>query len=269
MITEITNETVVTVGAAHDRPGPLFLADWVDVVFVHYAVEPAALRPLVPFDLDLFRGRAYVSLVAFTQRRLRPAVRYRPAARLAAALSRPVACHEFLNVRTYVRHRGEGGIYFLAEWVPTRLAALIGPPLYGLPYRVGRLRYRHAPAAGRLCGRVDAGGAWLCFDGTLSSPGGCVQLGAAESGSLDEFLLERYTAFTSRGGVCRRFRIAHAPCPQTAAAVTVREAGLLCHAGGWCARAVPAGANYSPGVRDVGIGPPERVAPERRLLERA
>ena len=58
------------------RPGerPLFLADWTDVLFVHFAVDPAVLQPHVPFDLDLFRGRAYVSLVAFTQRNLRPRV---------------------------------------------------------------------------------------------------------------------------------------------------------------------------------------------------
>src|SRR5579864_1412005 len=81
---------------------PLFLADWDDAVFVHYALEPAALRPHVPFELDLHEGVAYVSLVAFTQRRLRPRV----GGRLAAVLSAPLASHEFLNVRTYVRQAG-------------------------------------------------------------------------------------------------------------------------------------------------------------------
>ena len=28
---------------------PMFYADWLDVVFLHYAVDPAALQPLVPW----------------------------------------------------------------------------------------------------------------------------------------------------------------------------------------------------------------------------
>ncbi len=53
---------------------------------------------------------AYVSLVAFTMRGLRPRLG-------GAALLKPIATHEFLNVRTYVKHRGERGIYFLADGV--------------------------------------------------------------------------------------------------------------------------------------------------------
>src|SRR4051794_27138473 len=100
------------------RPGerPLFLADWTDALFIHFAVEPSALQPHVPFPLDLFHGKAYVSLVAFTRRPLRP----RLGGRLAARLAAPLATHEFLNARTYVRHPGGRGIYFLAEWIPNR-----------------------------------------------------------------------------------------------------------------------------------------------------
>src|SRR5438067_894904 len=86
---------------AHDRP--LFFAEWLDVVFIHFELEPRVLQSSVPFDLDLRDGRAYVSLVAFTQRRLRPAF----GGRLAALFAAPLADHAFLNVRTYVRHGGE------------------------------------------------------------------------------------------------------------------------------------------------------------------
>lgn len=51
---------------------PLFYADWDDVAFVHFAIDAATLQKRVPFELDLHEGRAYLSLVAFTQRRLRP-----------------------------------------------------------------------------------------------------------------------------------------------------------------------------------------------------
>src|ERR1700720_156490 len=52
---------------------PLFVADWDDVLFLHFEVHPRDLQSAVPFELDLRDGRAYLSLVAFTQRRLRPA----------------------------------------------------------------------------------------------------------------------------------------------------------------------------------------------------
>ena len=58
-----------------DRAGePMFICRWVDVVFLHYEVAPDALRGLIPFELDLFRGSAYVSAVAFTLRGMRPTI---------------------------------------------------------------------------------------------------------------------------------------------------------------------------------------------------
>src|SRR5262245_49453638 len=101
---------------------PVFLADWVDVVFMHFEVDARALRHGVPLELDLFDGgSAYVTLVAFTQKRLRP----RWGGRIGRWLSAPVGEHEFLNVRTYVRVRSEAGIYFIAEWIPNALARVL------------------------------------------------------------------------------------------------------------------------------------------------
>ena len=39
---------------------PLFHAEWLDVVFLHYELEPAALQRQVPFKLHLREGKAYV-----------------------------------------------------------------------------------------------------------------------------------------------------------------------------------------------------------------
>jgi uncharacterized protein YqjF (DUF2071 family) len=250
-------------GRAGERP--LFLADWERVVFVHFAVDPAALRPLVPFELDLHDGRAYVSLVAFTQRNLRPALgagtRLGAAlARPLAALGRPLAEHEFFNVRTYVRRGGERGIYFLAEWIPNRLDAFVGPHTYGLPYRLGRLDYRHDRPAGIVRGRVRAAGPnsvnEAAYAGEFNSS---ARFGTVTPGSLDEFLLERYTAYTLRRGAARRFRIRHGPWPQADAFVELTATRLLEQTGPWLSHARPAGAHYSPGVRDVSIGAPHKL----------
>lgn len=238
------------------RPGerPRFLADWVDVLFVHFAVDPAVLQPHVPFELDLFGGEAYVSLVAFTQRRLRPRV----GGRLAALASRPLAEHEFLNVRTYVRHGRERGIYFLAEWIPNRLACRVGPPMYGLPYRLARNEYTCRTSAtrrGRFTGAVTTPAGRLAWRATFRGTG---RARPASSG-LGHFLLERYTAYTRRGDTPLRFRVWHEPWLRVRARATLEDTSLLRAAFPWLAAAEPVAAHYSPGVHDVRIGPPQRV----------
>ncbi|NNF56846.1 MAG: DUF2071 domain-containing protein [Rhodothermaceae bacterium] len=235
-----------------DREGaPSLGSDWLRAVFLHYRVDPDALQPLVPFPLDLRRGEAYVSLVAFTMQDLH--------LRFGGAWGRrvmaPLASHPLLNVRTYVRVEDEPGIYFLAEWIPNALAARLGPPLFGLPYRLGNLDYRHLHETGTLEGYVAAADAPgpLIYEGALPYD---AELGPAERGSLTEFLLERYTAYTAWHGLRRCFRIWHPPWPQTAFDGEVLDDALLDATGGWMQKADFIGATYSPGVRDVWMGRP-------------
>ncbi len=59
----------------------MFTANWTNVLFTHFAVDPAALQPSIPYELDTRNGLAYFSLVAFTQGRLRPRL-HRPTRRI-------------------------------------------------------------------------------------------------------------------------------------------------------------------------------------------
>lgn len=231
---------------------PALLADWDDVTFVHFAVDPASLRPLVPFELDLFDGAAYISLVAFTQRNLRPRV----GGRLTAMLSAPLASHEFLNVRTYVRHEREQGIYFLCEWIPNRLATWLGPPLYGLPYRLGRLSYQYDRRSGTCRHRIADGRASLVFDAVFD-PSAPPTPAAADT--LEAFLLERYVAFTCCRGSNRRFRVSHLPWLLHRADIQMRDTTLLTKTAMDWAHAPPVAGHYSAGVKEVGLGPPVRI----------
>jgi uncharacterized protein YqjF (DUF2071 family) len=230
------------------RRNALFIADWLDAAFVHFRIDPAALQPLIPLPPDCFHGDAYVSLVAFTQRNLRPTV----GGALAAWLATPLASHAFLNVRTYVRCGDVRGIYFLAEWIPNRLACLIGPRTYGLPYRLGKLDYEP------LRRRVSDGISNLKFhiDHSDAIPTFCTP------DSLDHFLLERYTAFTHRDGIIRRFDVDHGPWPMQRVRARVEDPALLSRCGDWHAHAQVAIAHASPGVQNVAISAPQRVALE-------
>lgn len=238
-----------------ERAGePMFIFRWVDVVFLHYEVEPAALRDLVPFELDLFRGCAYVSAVAFTLRGMRPRI----GGRVGAWLCAPLATERFLNLRTYVCCNDEPGIYFLAEWVAKRLNSILGPRIYGLPYRLGRLSYDHDPSSDEMRGRVtEANGcATLAYRA-------CIDRGAESStcvaGTREAFLLERYTAFTQRGQMRRRFDVWHRPWSCRAAEGHVEHDSLLRSTGRWFESARLLGGHYSPGFDEVWMGRPGTV----------
>lgn len=232
---------------------PLLLADWLRAMFVHYEVSADALQREVPFELDLRGGKAYVSLVAFTMRGMRP---FR-GGRATAWLLRPIATNGFLNVRTYVRHRGEPGIYFLKEWMNNRFSVRLGPVTFGLPYHFGALNYEHRHEEGVVRGRVceAAGGANFRYEAEPMEP----EFAPCPAGSLDEFLLERYTAFTAHKTARRFFRIWHPAWEQRRMRVSVVEDALLRESFRWFGEATLVGGNYSPGALGVWMGRPHRI----------
>lgn len=231
---------------------PMFLADWTGALFIHFRADPGALSRVVPFDLDLRNGHAFFSLVAFTQSRLRPSI----GGKIAAWMSAPLAEHEFLNLRAYVRVNDEPAIFFVSEWIPNRLAVLIGPRLYGLPYRLGAIEFENMMNGKPMRGRVAAPEGRLTYRARVEGP----TLAPAAPGSLDHFLLERYVAYTSRHGTRRSFRVQHAPWPQVRTAVKLTDASLLASLGPWARDAELIGGNFAPGVLDVRISPPTCLA---------
>ena len=233
---------------------PLFVAGWRRVLMIHFEVDARALQRDVPFPLDLFEGRAFVSTVAFSMCGMRP----RLGGKVAAWFFRPIATHDFLNVRTYVRHGSETGIHFLAEWLSSRLAAKLGPTTFGLPYRYGRIAYNHDGRNNVLQGQVlDDDGGKFAYRATGHN---LEQVRPCAAGSHDEWLMERYTAFNSAGWQKRFFRVWHPPWPQCAALVTVNDLTLLTQHWPLFKDARLIGANYSHGFDEVWMGRPHRVS---------
>ena len=232
-------------------PGePMFYARWDRALFIHYEADPATLQPQIPFELDLRDGRAFVSLVAFTLVGMRPRI----GGRLGEWLFKPIATHEFLNLRTYVRHRCEPGIFFLAEWLSNPLSVHLGPRSFGLPYRFGQIAYDHARDGAIIHGTISARDGRLMYEGIACGK----SYEPCDAGSLTEFLLERYTAFTRHGKRSRFFRVWHPPWPQVLTDIEVTDTTLLASSGRWWKAAEYLGANYSPGV-EVWMGRPHRT----------
>lgn len=229
---------------------PLMLSDWINVAFIHFQADPQTLQQQIPYELDLFEGKAYVSVVSFSIRRLRPAF----GGRFAERLFRPIGNHEFFNVRTYVRHGNRVGIYFMAEWLNNRLSVALGPRSYGLPYRFGNLDYHHALSSdlhGHASTRVGD------FSYHAASRDG--RLEYCPQGTLDEFLLERYTAFIWRHSIGRYFQIWHEPWPMVQLDARVDDATLLEATGAWSGTAKLVCANFSPGVHGIWMSAPHRL----------
>jgi uncharacterized protein YqjF (DUF2071 family) len=199
---------------------------WRSLLFVHWEVPVEALRALVPSQLavDTFEGRAYVGLVAFDMRDVRPS-RFLPAV--------PTAAHfEETNVRTYVHAGGrDPGVWFFSLDASSALAVLGARAFYHLPYWHARMT-TGSDGDGRTRYRSDRhweGGSPASLDVVYERG---EELGTAAEGTLEHFLVERYFlyALTARGALLRG-QVHHRSYPLRRARVVEMHDSLVAAAG--------------------------------------
>jgi uncharacterized protein YqjF (DUF2071 family) len=110
---------------------PTMLQRWTELSFVHWAFEPAAVRALLPHELevDTFDGAAWVGLIPFRLAIRRRGAPYVPwLARFAET-----------NLRTYVvGPDGRRGIWFLSLDAARLPAVAVARSSYRLPYMWAR-----------------------------------------------------------------------------------------------------------------------------------
>ena len=206
---------------------------------MHWPVPVDVLRPLVPasLELDLHDGVAYVGVVPFLMQGVR--TRWMP----------PALGFTFLeaNVRTYVHHREQPGVYFFSLEAASYLAVWVARQFWGLPYY-------HADMS-----LTDEGDSFL-YDSIRRGSKVRHQvryrlgdrLGPSEPGTLEFFFLERYLLFVERRNQVYVGQVHHEPYPAQLAEVLQLDDGLLQAAGLDCAAVPPAFTHYSAGV-DVQI----------------
>jgi uncharacterized protein YqjF (DUF2071 family) len=183
---------------------------------MHWEVDDCRLRELLPgaLEIDRWDGASWVSAVAFRLAKVQ--LRGLPAIPL---------CTDFLelNLRTYVRYRGEPGISFLSMHADSRVAVAAARWLTPLPYR-------YAPMT---CRNERSQWHWRCGGGSATQPvlldGRFEQLGAeaqAVENSLDDWLVERYAAFVpDRRGRLHRMVCEHAPWELSPVACDIARVG--------------------------------------------
>lgn len=210
---------------------------WHGLLFSHWEVPAAVLRPLVPasLELDAFEGRHYVGVVAFSMQNVRP---YHWAPPFPTA-------REFgeVNLRTYVHLAGgEPGVYFFSLDAASWLAVRAARALWGLPYFYGQVQ---CDLAGSEAGyRVVRSGHDVQFEARarVGAP-----LDASAPGTLEFFLCERYQFYAQRRGRLRRARVHHAA--YALHTVEQSEVGTqLLHAAGLPSDGTRTPDYFSPGV---------------------
>ena len=194
------------------RPWPLPAGPWVmtqvwhDLLFAHWPVPRAALRPIIPsaLEVDMFDGQAWLGVVPFGMDRVYPRRTF-PVPWLSRFLE--------LNVRTYVRVGDRPGVYFFSLDAANPVAVEVARRWYQLPYYHAHMSLRHG-RHNRLVYhsyRTHPGAAPAEFKASYR-PTGPVAL--AKPGSLEAWLTERYCLYTvDRKGRIFRGEIHHAPWP--------------------------------------------------------
>lgn len=203
--------------------------EWRDLLFVHFRVSAATLRPLVPRSLSIDEkdGTAWVSMTPFTMRRAR--LRGLP----------PLPDFHELNVRTYVTHpRGGPGIWFFSLEASSSLAVAAARLSVRLPYVRARMeRAEGWYSSQRVLGHGKFEARWTAFG----------EPHRAAPGSLEEFLVERYRLYSrATGPVLWTGRVEHEPWLLQAARIEGLTETLSAQAG--FAAGPPALAHWTAGV---------------------
>jgi uncharacterized protein len=215
-----------------------WLQRWTDALFLHFPVAAEQLRPHVPseVEIDTFAGQAWLSYVFF-RLKLRPA--WLP---FVPGLSSLVE----LNVRTYVRRRGQAGICFLRMYADNRLAIWASRWLTPLCYEPAAMIEERLPDSSTRrisCRPLDGAAGVLAVTFSVTGAPQPVQ-----EESLDAWLLERYRLFVrKRDGGLSVAEVKHKPWEAAAVEVCNIEDRMS----GSLRLAVDAGArvgHFSPGV---------------------
>lgn len=194
--------------------------DWRDLTFLHWAVDPGLVAPLLPPGTrpDVFEDRTYVGLVPFRM----VGVTIGTGPRLPY-----VGTFLETNVRLYsVDETGRRGVVFLSLDTDRALAVPAIRSAIGAPYRWARMRFRRAG------NRVTYQARLRTLQDRRSTSRVVVRVGQPrEATPLDDFLTARWGAHVRRGRRTTYVPNQHEPWPLKDAAVLELDDQLVASVG--------------------------------------
>jgi uncharacterized protein YqjF (DUF2071 family) len=178
---------------------------WEDLLFAHWKLDPAVLRPLIPpgLELDLFDGDAWLGVVPFRMEKTR--LKWLPPVPGTAAFPE-------LNVRTYVTRNGKPGVWFFSLDAGSKIAVRTARKAFHLPYFDARMSTErdgvHVSYHSRRTHRNAPETEFRAKYHPVSA------VARSSAGSLEHWLTERYCLYSvdPQGDVWRG-DIHHSPWP--------------------------------------------------------
>jgi len=190
---------------------------WEQLLFLHWEWDPAEIQKTLPEGLyvDTFQGKAWMGIVPFYMRAVRP--RFLPAVPLISNFLE-------VNLRTYV-HDGKGrpGVWFYSLDCNQPVAVKIARTFFHIPYYHAEM-HAEEDAQGHVLysSRRHGDASTSTFHYRLSR-----ETKAAEPGTLEFFLVERYLLFAKARNGLRVGQIHHSPYPVAEAQVTGYDTHLF------------------------------------------
>ena len=170
-----------------------FYQEWNNAIFLHFKVDLIELKKHVPkeLEIDLFKGKPWVSVVAFTMENIRP--------KNIPAFS-PISNFHEINIRTYVKMNNKTGVYFLSIEGGKRLSCKIAKFISDLPYR-----YSIIERSSKIYSSIN-----LNFKDELYFE---FEIGEEieYKSKLDNWLTERYALFQDTKKYINQYEIHHLP----------------------------------------------------------
>lgn len=172
-----------------------FYQEWNNALFLHWEVDVLELEKLVPkeLEIDLYHGKPWVSVVAFTMEKIRP--RYLP-------YFTPISNFHEINIRTYIKSNQKTGVYFLSIEGGTKLSCKIAKGISELPYRFSKIKRPKNQYSSFNSQFKDE----LNLQFTIGKE-------TKEKTELDTWLTERYALFQDSEKAINQFEIHHLAWP--------------------------------------------------------
>ena len=169
--------------------GTFLKANWENIIMANYVIDPEILTPFLPkgVSLDLYNGKAYVSLVGFMFKKTK-------------LFNIPIpffGTFEEINLRFYVQRKEDGitkrGVVFINETIPYRIVAWVANKLYNEHYTV--VSTQHS-----ITNNLDS--KKVKFDWLLNKKWNSIYVEASNESqimkkdTLEKFIYEHYFGYT-------------------------------------------------------------------------
>lgn len=172
-----------------------FYQEWNNTIFLHYQVNVSELEKFLPkgLEIDLYDGKPWLSVVAFTMEKIRP--------KNLPSFS-PISNFEEINIRTYVRSNNKTEVYFLSIEGGKGLSCKVAKFLSELPYKYSKIKRTENSYRARNSE----------FDDRLDIE---FEVGKKlnKKTKLDKWLTERYALFQDSNQAINKFEIHHLEWP--------------------------------------------------------